>query len=209
MEEPWSLSCVHFRQPERRRERVSHCNPTSTRRRKQNSQSWGPPLGELGDLVKGSDFLERAHRFNPEDPVTTAIAMAGKRDLKSLAHLEFPINAARGVDFWNGLLGLCRNYPPFGRLLIVICELVQELEPRNRFVKLFKAVALGQLREFPRGSVAFEDALTDDPIELLKNGQHAIETVLAAAVKSGRIRDVVEVLIERRGRMLGAQSMKH
>jgi len=61
-------------------------------------------------------------------------------------------------------------------------------------VKLYRAVALGQLREFPRASVAFEDALTEDPIELLKNGQQAIETVLTAAVKSGRLRDFVEVL---------------
>ena len=103
--------------------------------------------------------------------------------MEELADSEFPINAACGVDFWNELLELCRNYPPFGRLLLVICELVQEFEPGNRFVKLYRAVALAQLREFPRASVAFEDALTEDPIELLKNGQQAIETVLTAAVK--------------------------
>ena len=55
-------------------------------------------------------------------------------------------------------------------------------------------MALGQLRDFPRASVAFEDALVGDPIDLLAIGQPAIETILAAALESGRVRDFIEVL---------------
>jgi hypothetical protein len=45
------------------------------------------------------------------------------------------------------------------------------------------------LGDFPRASVAFEDALTGDPIDLLAIGQRALETILAAAVRNGRVRD--------------------
>ena len=42
--------------------------------------------------------------------------------------------------------------------------------------------------------MAFEDALTGDPIDLLSIGQRAIETILAAAVKSGRVRDCLDAI---------------
>ncbi len=92
------------------------------------------------------------------------------------------------------LLGLCRNYAPFGKILLGICDLVQERDNSNRFTKLYRAVALAQLGDFPRASVALEDALTGDPIELLEIGQRAVETFLAATVKSGRVRDCIEAI---------------
>ena len=149
---------------------------------------------ELGDLHGGSDYLERAHQLATENPIAAAFAVATKCAVEKSEQSEFPIEAARKSDFWNDVLELCRNYPPLGRLLLIICDLVQGLDASNRFVKLYRAVAFGQLGEFPRASVAFEDALVEDPIELLSIGQPAIETILAAAVRSGRVRDILDVL---------------
>ena len=42
--------------------------------------------------------------------------------------------------------------------------------------------------------MALEDALTGDPIDLLSMGQRALETFFAAAVKSERVRDCLEVI---------------
>jgi hypothetical protein len=108
--------------------------------------------------------------------------------------LPISTDAVRGSEFWSELLGQCENYPPFGKILLGICDLVQERDPANRFVPLHRAVALAQLRDFPRASVALEDALTGDPIDLLSIGQRALETFFAAAVKSERVRDCLEAI---------------
>jgi hypothetical protein len=88
----------------------------------------------------------------------------------------------------------CQTFPSFGRILLGICDLVQERDNSDRFARLYRAVALGQLGDFPRASVALEDALTGDPIDLLSIGQGAIETFPAAAVTSGRVRDCLDLI---------------
>ena len=139
---------------------------------------------ELAEPKEAAAYLGRAHQLDPGDPISAAILAASLRDSET-AHeqLQISIDAARGADFWNELLDLCRNYAPFGKILLGICDLVQERDPSNRFAKLYRAVALAQLRDFPRASVALEDALTGDPIDLLSIGQRALETFLAAAVE--------------------------
>jgi hypothetical protein len=59
---------------------------------------------------------------------------------------------------------------------------------------MHRAVALAQLSDFPRASVALEDALVGDPLELLSWGRRALETFFTAAVKNGRARDCLEVI---------------
>ena len=149
---------------------------------------------ELGDLQGGLEHLERAAQLDANNPVTRAILAAANRGLPRSAQREFPTEAAQRDEFWDELLDLCRNYPPFGKILLFICDLVQEIDGGNRFVDLFRALALGQLHDFPRASVAFEDSLVGDPIEMLAYGQQAIETTLAAAVASGRVREFIDVL---------------
>ena len=172
-----------------------------------NSVRFGPDnsinLRDLGELLfcelaeseEATVYLGRAHQLQPDDPVSAAILAAALRD-SAPANEQIPISvdAARGVGFWNELLDLCRNYAPFGKLLLGICDLVQEGDNSNRFVRLYRAVALAQLRDFPRASVSLEDALTGDPIDLLSIGQGALETFLAAAVRSGRVRDCLELI---------------
>jgi Flp pilus assembly protein TadD/predicted ArsR family transcriptional regulator len=150
---------------------------------------------ELAEPKEAVVYLGRAHQLDPEDPVSAAIFAASVRDSEE-AHEQprIPIDAARGTDFWDELLDLCRNYASFGEILLGICDLVQEGDNANRFVRLYRAVALAQLGDFPRASVALEDALIGDPIDLLSMGQRALETVLAAAVKNGRVRDCIELI---------------
>jgi tetratricopeptide (TPR) repeat protein len=150
---------------------------------------------ELAEPKKALVYLHRAQQLDPEDPVSAAILAVSVRDPRT-AHkqLQIFVDAAREVEFWNELLDLCRNYPPFGRILLGICDLVQERDPSNRFVPLYRAVAHAQLGDFPRASVALEDALTGDPIDLLQIGQRALETFFAAAVKSERVRDCLEAI---------------
>jgi len=150
---------------------------------------------ELAEREESAGYLRRAHQLNPADPVSAAIVAASLRDLES-PHAEFQIStdASRQNGFWDELLGLCRNYAPFGKILVGICDLVQERDNSNRFVRLYRAVALAQLRDFPRASVALEDALTGDPLELLSIGQRALETFLAAAVKGNRVHDCIELI---------------
>jgi hypothetical protein len=150
---------------------------------------------ELAQPEEAVVHLNRAHHLNPEDPVSAAILAASLRGSHTV-HEEphVPIDAARGTAFWNELLGLCRNYSPFGKILLGICDLVQQRDHANRFVRLYRAVALAQLRDFPRASVALEDALTGDPIELLSTAQRALEVFLAAAVKNGRVRDCLDAI---------------
>jgi Flp pilus assembly protein TadD len=150
---------------------------------------------ELGQPKEAAVHLGRAHQLDPGDPVSAAILAASLRD-SATAHEPVPysIDAVRGADFWNQLLDQCQNYAPFGKLLLGICDLVQEHDPANRFVPLYRAVAHAQLGDFPRASVALEDALTGDPIDLLQMGQRALETFFAAAVKAERVHDCIEAI---------------
>jgi hypothetical protein len=75
-----------------------------------------------------------------------------------------------------------------------ICDLVLERDSSNGMAPLYRAVALAQLGDFPRASVALEDALVGDPIDLLSTGRKALEVFFAAAVRSGRVRDCLELL---------------
>jgi Flp pilus assembly protein TadD len=150
---------------------------------------------ELAEPKEAVFYLGRAHQLKPNDPISAAILAAADRDSET-AHeqLRIFIDAARGADFWNELLDLCQNYAPFGKNLLGICDLVQERDPSNRFIPLYRAVAHAQLGDFPRASVALEDALTGDPIDLLEMGQRALETFFAAAVKSERVHDCLEAI---------------
>jgi Flp pilus assembly protein TadD/DNA-binding transcriptional ArsR family regulator len=146
---------------------------------------------ELAEPEEAAVYLGRAHQLDPGNPVSAAILAAALRESEQL---PISLEATRGADFWNELLDLCQNYAPFGKILLGICDLVQERDPSNRFVPVYRAVALAQLRDFPRASVALEDALTGDPIDLLSIGQRALETFFAAAVKSERVRDCLEAI---------------
>jgi tetratricopeptide (TPR) repeat protein len=139
--------------------------------------------------------IRRAHQLEPADPVSAAILAACVRGSES-GDEQLPIwmDASRRDDFWDELLVLCQNYPPFGKILRGICDLVQERDRSNGLVRLYRAVALAQLRDFPRASVALEDALGGDPIDQFSAGRRAFEVFFAAAVRSGRVRDCLELL---------------
>ena len=137
---------------------------------------------ELSEPQEAVLYLRRAHGIDPGNPVSAAILAASLRDEAPDEQLSISIDAARGADFWKELLTLCQNYPPFGKILLGICDLVQERDGSNQFARLYRAVALAQLGDFPRASVALEDALTADPIDVLSYGQSALETFFASAV---------------------------
>ena len=59
---------------------------------------------------------------------------------------------------------------------------------------MHRAVALAQLGDFPRASVALDDALVGDPIDLLASGRRVLDVFFAAAVRNGRVRDCLELL---------------
>jgi tetratricopeptide (TPR) repeat protein/GTPase SAR1 family protein len=150
---------------------------------------------ELAAPEEAEVYLGRAHQLSVGDHVSTAILAAALRGSETVHEQpRISIDVAREAGFWDELLGLCQNYAPFGKILLGICDLVQERDNSNRFVRLYRAVALAQLGDFPRASVALEDALTGDPIDLLSMGQRALETFLAAAVRSGRVRDCIELI---------------
>jgi len=139
--------------------------------------------------------IRRAYQLESKDPVSAAILAACVRGSGEEDKLP-PIfmDACREAKFWDELLELCRNYPPFGKILVGICDLVQQQDSSNGVARLHRAVALAQLDDFPRASVALEDALVGDPIELLSAGRKALEVFFAAAVRSGRVRDCIELL---------------
>jgi tetratricopeptide (TPR) repeat protein len=150
---------------------------------------------ELAEPIEATGYLRRACQLAPGDPISAAILASALQDSEATREqLPIPIDSTRGADFWNELLDLCQNYVPFGKILLGICDLVQERDPSNRFVPLYRAVAHAQLGDFPRASVALEDALTGDPIDLLEMGQRALETFFAAAVKAERVRDCLEAI---------------
>ena len=150
---------------------------------------------ELEEPKEAAVYLDRAHQLDPEDAVSAAsLAVSLRVSDTEQEQVQISVDAAREARFWDELLDFCRDYAPFGKILLGICDLVQERDPSNRFFDLYRAVALAQLGDFPRASVAFEDALTGDPIDLLSIGQMAIETILAAAVKGGRVRDCLDAI---------------
>ena len=104
------------------------------------------------------------------------------------------MDAAREGGLWNESLEVCQNYPSFGKIVVGICDLVLKRDGSNGLARLYRAVALAQLGDFPRASVALEDALTGDPIEQLAVGRRAVEVFLAAAVRNGQVRDCLKVL---------------
>jgi Flp pilus assembly protein TadD len=150
---------------------------------------------ELGEPLEGLTYIDRAHQLAMNDPISAVILAASAKDsTDQLELLGIFLDAAREADFWNELLHNSRNYTPFGKILVEICELIKRLDSNNRFVNLYRAVALAQVRDFPRASVALEDAMTGDPIELLSIGRRALETFFAAAVRCGRVRDCLELI---------------
>ena len=150
---------------------------------------------ELAGPEEAAVYLGRAHQLEPGNPVSAAILATCLRGLEPAREQpRLPVDAARQAGFWNELLNLCANYAPFGKILLGICQCIQERDDSNRFAMLYRAVALAQLGDFPRALVALDDALTGDPIDLLSIGRQALETFLAAAVRAGRVRDCLELI---------------
>ena len=58
---------------------------------------------------------------------------------------------------------LCEIYAPFGKIHSGICDLVLERDSSNALAQLYRAVALAQLGDFPRASVALDDAPPEVP----------------------------------------------
>jgi tetratricopeptide (TPR) repeat protein len=147
------------------------------------------------NVKEAMGYLRQAIEIDPLDAVSAAILLAcpGKSKLPKKL-LPALIDASREGSLWSSLWELCRNYPPFGKILLGICDIVQKRDSSNEFARLHRALALAQLNDFPRASVALEDALTGDPIELLAWGREALETFFAAAVRNGRVRECLDVL---------------
>ena len=147
------------------------------------------------DVPKAIRLLREAYELEPANLMSATIVVACSDLWKSPGGAPASIHAAAaGSGFWLALLDLCRNYAPFGGILLKICDLIHSQDPSNRFVPLYRAVAQAQIADFPRATVTFEDALTGDPIDLLSIGQRAIETFLAAAVRHGRIGEAIEAI---------------
>jgi Flp pilus assembly protein TadD len=147
------------------------------------------------DEKEGVQYIRRAQQLKSEDPVSAAIlatCVRGSNEGDNL--LRIFMDASRGASFWDELLELCQNYPPFGKILLGICDLVQERDNPNALARLHRAVALAQLGDFPRASVALEDALVGDPIDQLSTGRKGLEVFFAAAVRIERVRDCIELL---------------
>jgi hypothetical protein len=98
------------------------------------------------------------------------------------------------VFFDEGDLEEMASEKPLGKILPEICDLILEQDSSNDRAPLSRAVALAQLGDFPRASVALEDALVGDPITLLALGRRELEVFFAAAVRKGRVRDCLELL---------------
>lgn len=149
---------------------------------------------ERGSLPEAIGLLKQASQADPKDPVTAAIhASIQTEDIDPEGSMVVS-EAAAEADFWGELLALNQKYAPFGKILLRICDLVEQQDSSNPFTRLWRAVALAQLGDFPRASVALEDALVGDPIELLSRGRSALEVFFAAAVREGRVKECVDVL---------------
>ncbi len=151
---------------------------------------------ELEQPEEAATLLRRAYDLEPSDSISAAILAAVIRN--SAPQTAVLLDESPDANFWRRLLPLCENYPPFGKIFNDICEIVLARDALNPFARLHRAVALAQLRDFPRASVALEDALIGNPLELLRTGRSALEVFLAAAVRSGRVQDCLE-LIDRKG----------
>ena len=154
---------------------------------------------ETDKAEEGIQYLRRARQPNASDWISPAVATAilaaciGGSGTTADLLPSFLIDSKK-VSFWYELLELGRNYAPFGKILLRLCDLIAETDSSNAMARLHRAVALAQLRDFPRAAVALEDALVGDPIELLSWGRKALEVFFAAAVESGRVRDCLEVI---------------
>jgi tetratricopeptide (TPR) repeat protein len=145
------------------------------------------------DEREATDHVRRAYELDPADSVSAAVLAICSGELEQRQEeVSQLLEASRQAPFWNELLDLCRNYPPFGKIVCGICDLVQERDRLNRFAPLHRAVALAELGDFPRASVVLEDALVGDPIEQLALGRKALEVFLAAAIKNGRVGECIE-----------------
>ncbi|MBY0504795.1 MAG: tetratricopeptide repeat protein [Bryobacteraceae bacterium] len=152
---------------------------------------------ELGRPEEAEALLQRTVQLDLENPVLAAIFTAVRRAPESdVGALTF-LDAAAKSEFWSELLVLNQNYAPFGKILLKICDLVEQHDHSNPFTRLYRMVALARLGDFPRASVAFEDALLGDPIELLGKGRAALEAFFTAAVKAGRVRECLDVLVKK------------
>jgi Flp pilus assembly protein TadD len=164
-------------------------------------------LRQLGVLLysqwspaKGMECLRQAVEKDTTEPISAAIYTAAVRLSAGAGPGLSPwwLSIADEPELWDDLLITCRRYPPFATLLRAICDLVAERSPANSFVPMFRAMALAEISDFPRASVAFEDALTGDPIELLATARDAIELFLTAAVQAGRAQEALAA-IEKKG----------
>ena len=150
---------------------------------------------EIHEEREAIHLLRRAAQLEPTDPVSAAILVACARGSEFENEGREIFREGFGeAEFWEELLRLCRNYAPFGKILLGICDLVQERDRSNSRALLYRAVALAQLGDFPRASSALEDALVGDPIEQLSVGRRALEVFFAAAVRRGRVQDCLELL---------------
>ncbi len=154
---------------------------------------------EMAEEREGIGYIRRAQELVPEDPVSAAILAACVRGTESeRGLLRTFLAASSNHEFWDEVRGLCETYAPFGKILVGICDLVLEQEIANKYAPLHRAVGIAQIGDFPRASVALEDALTGDPIDQFAAGRKALEAFLAAAVKNERVRDCIE-LLDRKG----------
>lgn len=149
---------------------------------------------EADQKIEAVQHLRRAHEIEPANAISAAILASCLGASEAEDELPIFVNASGEASFWDELLELCQNYAPFGKILIGICDMIQERDNSLRHAPLHRAVALAQLGDFPRASVALEDALVSDPIEQLSSGRKALEVFLAAAVRSGRVRDCLELI---------------
>jgi Flp pilus assembly protein TadD len=143
---------------------------------------------------EGVHYIRRAWQISNDSTSAAVLAacIAGNLEVEGL--LATFLESSRGSSFWDELLELCQNYAPFGKILLGICDLVLEHDSSNKLALLPRAAALAQLGDFPRASVALEDALVGDPIDLLSSGRNALEIFLSAAVRHGRVQDCLELL---------------
>jgi len=91
---------------------------------------------------EGARYLHQALELEPADAVSAAIHASLMRDFVfAPEQLKLVIDAAAGGAFRHEMLGSWQDYPPFGKILLRICDLVQSFDKSNRFAYLYRAVA--------------------------------------------------------------------
>ncbi len=148
---------------------------------------------------EGLDCLMRASIPDINDSTSPEVAQALylanlNTDRTDTGQIEALAGSARNMTFWNELSGLCETYPPFGKILLRLCDLIEKHSADNPYAPLYRALAIAQLNDFPRAIVALGDALTGDPIDLLSWGRRPLEIILGAAVRNRRVRDCLELI---------------